>query len=113
MEEHFLYRMFNPGSIAVIGASDKPSSVGAKVFDNLQADFSGPIFPVNPKYKTVRGNPCFPSIKEINHPIDLAVIVTPAAVVPQIMIECGEKKMYAMRLFSRRGLVKQMERAKT
>ncbi|KTC99761.1 bifunctional acetate--CoA ligase family protein/GNAT family N-acetyltransferase [Legionella feeleii] len=93
MEEHFLYRMFNPGSIAVIGASDKPLSVGAKVFTNLLADFSGPIFPVNPKYKTVQGNPCFPSIKEINHPVDLAVIVTPAAVVPQIMIECGEKNV--------------------
>ncbi len=94
MEIHYLEKLFNPRSIAVIGASNKPFSVGANVFNNLLlGGFSGPIFPVNPKHKTIQGKSCFTSVKEISQPIDLAVIVTPAAIVTQVITECGEKKI--------------------
>ncbi len=55
MLTHYLEHLFNPHSIAVIGASDKPLSVGANVLSNLlRGDFSGNIFPVNPKHVNQR-----------------------------------------------------------
>ena len=94
MNKHYLDKLFNPHSIAVIGASNKPLSVGATVFDNLlRSDFSGNIFPVNPKHPTIQDIPCFSSVKEINQPIDLAVIVTPARTVAQILTDCGAKNI--------------------
>ena len=80
METHYLEKLFNPRSIAVIGASDTPLSVAANVFNNLlNAGFTGHIFPINPKHTTLQGNRCFASVKEINEPVDQAVIITPAA----------------------------------
>lgn len=94
MLTHYLEHFFNPHSIAVIGASNKPLSVGANVLSNLLREkFSGNIFPVNPKHTTIHGKPCFASVKDINQPIDLAVIVTPAAKVAQVLMECGEKNI--------------------
>jgi len=84
--------LFNPSSIAVIGASNRPNSVGMKVFKNLvQGNFRGKLYPVNPKHKSVQGRTCFPSVKGIKQAIDLAVITTPAITVPAILAECGEK----------------------
>lgn len=93
MQTHYLDRLFNPRSIAVFGASGQPSAVGATVFNNLVSGFSGPVFPVNPKYQEIQGKPCFASIKDIEQSVDLAVIVTPAATVPQIIAECGERNI--------------------
>lgn len=94
MNQHFLEKLFNPHSIAVIGASNKPLSVGATVFGNLlQSWNAGNLFPVNPKHATIAGLVCFPSVKNIKQPIDLAVIVTPSSTVEQILMECGEKKI--------------------
>ena len=91
MDTHGLEHLFEPRSVAVIGASTQPSSVGTKVFSNLRQSFTGKLYPVNPKYKEIEGKPCFASVKDIPQPVDLAVIVTPAATVPQIMAECGTK----------------------
>lgn len=94
MTTHYLDKLFNPLSIAVIGASDKSLSVGAKVFSNLlQGSFTGEIYPVNPKHETIQDQRCFASIKDINQTIDLAVIVAPANEVPKIIKECGEKNV--------------------
>jgi len=101
MNKHYLDTLFNPHSIAVIGASNKPLSVGATVLNNLlRSDFSGHIFLVNPKHTTIQGRPCFSSVKEINQPIDLAVIVTKATTVAQILIECGEKNIHNVIILS-------------
>lgn len=94
MGTNYLETLFNPHSIAVIGASDKLSSVGATVLSNLSSgDFTGNIFPVNPKHTAIQGKPCFASVKDINQPVDLAVIVTPAKNVAQVLTECGEKNI--------------------
>lgn len=94
MAIHYLDKLFNPKSIAVIGASDKPLSVGAKVFNNLlQGGFAGEIYPVNPKHKELQGKRCYSSIADIDATIDLAVIVTPAVTVPNVMTECGAKNI--------------------
>jgi len=94
METHYLEKLFNPQSIAVIGASEKPLSIGAEVFNNLISNgFTGTIFPVNPKHQSIQGKPCFASVHDINQSIDLAVIVTPAASVLQVLTDCGEKNI--------------------
>lgn len=91
MGTHFLDRLFEPRAIAVFGASGSSDSVGGRVFDNLlKGGFSGAVFPVNPKHKRLHGKPCYPSIAAIGKPVDLAVIATPAATVPEIIHACGE-----------------------
>jgi acetyltransferase len=81
-----------PRSIAVIGASEKPGSVGGRAFANLvSGSFAGPAFPVNPKHDEVLGRPCASSVSEVDGRVDLAVIATPAATVPGLLRECGDQ----------------------
>ena len=69
--------VFEPTSVAVIGASEKSPSVGRTVLNNLlQGSYSGKIFPVNPNYTTVMGLPALPNIAAVKEPVDLAVIAT-------------------------------------
>lgn len=83
--------IFKPQSIAVIGAKDNIGSVGRTILNNLlKGSFKGPIYPVNPKRKEVLGLPAFPNLRSIGKPVDLAVIVTPAATVPQLIQQCVE-----------------------
>ena len=82
---------FTPQSIAVFGASEDPDAVGARVFSNLRdAGFSGSIYAINPKYKQLYQQPCYPSIDAIAKPVDLAVIATPAKTIPEIIHACGQ-----------------------
>ncbi len=82
--------IFAARSVAVVGASERPGSLGTVVFRNLiEAGFAGPIYPVNPKYGSVQGHPCVGSVGDLDEPIDLAVIVAPAAVVPDVLEDCG------------------------
>jgi len=84
--------LFDPDSIAVVGASDRSSGVGAKLFANLVAGgFKGRLHPVNPKHKRVGGLAAVASVEDIEDEVDLAVIATPAATVPEIVEECGQK----------------------
>lgn len=101
MDSHYLNPFFNPTSIAVIGASDRPNSVGMKVFKNLlNSYFAGELYAVNLKHHLVQGKPCLPSVKVIEQQIDLAVITTPAVTVPNIIAECGEKGIGAVIVIS-------------
>jgi acetyltransferase len=80
-----------PKSVAVIGASEKPGSVGRTIVWNLlSSPFGGTVFPVNPKRANILGIKAYPSIKEVPDQIDLAVVVTPAPTVPGIIAECVE-----------------------
>ncbi len=84
--------LFKPRSIAIIGASRRPNSVGAVVARNLfGGGFDGPIMPVNPKYRSVEGVLCYPDIGELPMTPDLAVICTPPASVPQLVGELAEQ----------------------
>ena len=86
--------LFLPSSVAVIGAKDDPGSVGSTLLHNLQkGGFAGKIYPVNPKRNIVCGLECFPSISAVPGPVDLVVIVTPAATVPSIVAECVASKV--------------------
>jgi acetyltransferase len=91
MGKHYLHNIFAPESVAVIGASPRPDSVGNRVFHNMiEAGFQGDLYGVNPNHPEIQGRPCYPTIAAIGRPVDLAVIVTPAATVPDIIRDCGE-----------------------
>lgn len=86
-----LAALLKPRSIAVIGATERPGSVGAAVMGNLiNAGFSGSVVPVNRHRKEVFGRLALPKIGDSPLPLDLAVICTPAAGVPEVVRECGE-----------------------
>ena len=88
MEKHYLDKLFNPDSVAVIGASDRPNSVGRLVFENiLRGKYCGQLFPVNLKHSQVQGHVAYSSINQINQSIDLAAITTPAHIVPEIVTQ--------------------------
>ena len=83
--------IFAPDSVAVVGASEKPGSVGRTLLWNLVSNpFGGTIFPVNPKRDSVLGIEAYKSVSGIEADVDLAVIATPAPTVPGIVEECGE-----------------------
>ncbi len=87
-----LNKLFHPTSVALIGASDKPASIGNVVMKNmLNGGFHGSILPVNPKYETICGVYAYQSIAELPLVPDLAVICTPASTVPGIIKELGDK----------------------
>ncbi|HRV94592.1 MAG TPA: bifunctional acetate--CoA ligase family protein/GNAT family N-acetyltransferase [Anaerolineae bacterium] len=84
--------MFNPQSVAVIGASKKANSVGATVMRSLlQGGFDGAIIPVTPNYKAVAGVLAFPDVASLPEPPDLAVICTPPSTVPGLIAELGDR----------------------
>ena len=86
---HPLHPLFRPETVALVGASATPGSVGSILMRNLAENrFNGVVYPVNPKRRAVHGIHCYPSLSEIPEPIDLAVIATPAATVPGVIQEC-------------------------
>jgi acetyltransferase len=83
--------LFAPSSVAVIGASASPGSVGSILIRNLlENPFGGVVYPVNPRRKSVHGVRCHASLADVPDVVDLAVIATPAVTVPAIIRECVE-----------------------
>ena len=84
--------LFEPGSVAVVGASSKPGKLGHTVISNLiSGGYKGKIYPVNPAGGEIMGLPAFKSVDAIPSDIDLAVIVIPAAVVLEAVKSCAER----------------------
>src|SRR6516165_9230983 len=82
---------FSPKTVAVVGATENPGSVGRTILWNLvTSPFGWTVFPVNPKRPSVLGVKAYPSISAIPEEVDLAVIVTPPPSIPGIIQECGE-----------------------
>ncbi len=82
--------LFRPASIAVVGASDRPHSVGATIMRNLlAAGFEGPIWPVNLRRSTVSGRPAYARVGELPSAPELGIICTPPQTVPGIIAELG------------------------
>jgi acetyltransferase len=81
--------IFHPRTVAVIGATEKPASVGRTVLRNLlDQPFGATIFPINPNRANVLGIRCYPNIASIGEPVDLAIVITPAATVPEVLHQC-------------------------
>ncbi len=86
--------IFKPHSIAVIGASNREGSVGRALFANILFNgYTGMVFPVNPKAKSVLGVKAYSSILDIEDEIDLSILIVPAVTVPAVLAECGQKKV--------------------
>ena len=90
-QQHPLNAIFEPQSIAVIGATEKEGSVGRTILWNLiNNPFGGTVFPVNAKHSSVLGIKAYPNLASLPQQVDLAVIVTPAQTVPDLITECVE-----------------------
>jgi len=88
-EPNPLDAIFAPKNVAVIGATETQGSVGRTIVWNLiSSPFGGTVFPVNPKRPSILGIKTYPSIQDVPAKVDLAVIVTPAPTVPDIISEC-------------------------
>ncbi len=85
-------KLFNPQSIAIIGASNKPEKLGHQLLQVLlKNEYKGKIYPINPDSTEIANLQCYPNIKMVDSQIDLAVIIVPAKIVPQVLKECVEK----------------------
>ncbi len=86
--------LFEPQSVAVVGASYNPEKIGHKIFKNIiSGGFKGKVIPVNPKGGNLLGHKVFPSILQVNKPVDVAIISIPANFVFQATEECGQAKV--------------------
>ena len=84
--------LFDPKSVAVIGASARPASVGATVWRNLSTgSFAGPVYAVNPKHSALGGYPVYASVEDLPEAPELAVICTPAATVPGLVRDLAKR----------------------
>lgn len=87
-----LGRLFSPSSVAVIGATDAPNSIGGMPMRYLtEFGYKGQVYPVNPKRDSLCGLPCFASINDVPGPVDVALIAVAARFVPQIVRDCGKR----------------------
>ena len=101
---------FNPKSVAVVGASRDPVSVGYGVLKNLISgsafrcknsySFPGKVYAINPFAEEILGIKCHPGVMAVNEGIDLAVVCVPAAIVPSVIRDCAEKKVGAVIILS-------------
>lgn len=100
-EKHYLSPLFEPRSVAIIGATERKDALGAVLLRNmLGAGFRGKLHAVNPKYRSVQGIPCVAHIKDIDDRIDLAIIATPAGMVPDLVDECGRAGVRVVAILS-------------
>ncbi len=96
-----LNSIFRPKRIALIGVSNDPKSVGGITLKNLVGGgYNGVVYPVNPKREAVLGIPCYPDVKSLPKVPDLAVIMTSAKIVPQLVKECGEIGIHGLIIMS-------------
>ena len=89
MSIRHLDALFDPASVAVFGASERPGSVGATVWRNVHARFPGPHWPVNPRHARLAEVPAFARARDLPAVPELAVICTPPASVPGLIAELG------------------------
>jgi len=86
--------IFNPKTIAVIGANNKKGKVGYGIFKNLSG-FKGKVYPVNPNQKKIQGVKSYPVVNQIKEKIDLAIIAVKAKITPKVVEQCGKKGVKA------------------
>lgn len=87
-----LIPFFHPRSVAVIGASRDPDQIGHRVVYNLvRSRFNGPVYPVNPRAEVIASIPAYPSVLQVPHDIDLAIVAVPPDEVLGVVDECAEK----------------------
>ena len=87
---------FNAKSVAIYGASASQNSVGASIVQNfIKPQYTGKVFAVNPKYTQVLGVPCYPSLQDIEDPVDLVIAAVPARITPRVFEDIAAKGVKA------------------
>lgn len=100
-ETNSLEPMFKPVAVAVVGASAEPEKLGGRPVRYLkERGYAGAIYPINPRHAQVQGLKAYKSVLDVEGPIDLALISTPAALVEQAVTECAEKGIKGVVIFS-------------
>jgi acetyl coenzyme A synthetase (ADP forming)-like protein len=96
-----LKAIFEPRSVAVVGASRHPDTIGYVILDSLLRDrYTGAVYPVNPRSEVVHSMRAYPMISDLPGPVDLAVIVVPKELVLGVAAECGEAGVKALIVIS-------------
>jgi acyl-CoA synthetase (NDP forming)/ribosomal protein S18 acetylase RimI-like enzyme len=96
-EARSIKRLVSPRSIAVIGASADPTKIGHAVLANLlRGDFAGPVYPVNPDARSVRGVRAYPTVNDIPDPVDVAVVTVPTSTVAEVVESCRVKGVHGL-----------------
>ena len=94
-------KLFEPRSIAIIGASTNPNKVGYKILNNIiSAEYVGKIYPINPKADQILGQKAFSSLKDIPGEVDMASIVLPAKIVFEAVKSCAKKNIKIVTIIS-------------
>ena len=92
---------FSPTGVAIIGASTNPKKLSHGILKNLtQYGFDGGIYPVNPKADKILGLPVYPDVSDVPDPVELAVVVLPAPMTPEVLKACGERGIKAVIIIS-------------
>jgi acyl-CoA synthetase (NDP forming) len=90
-DEGSLETLFNPDSIALIGASGDPEKLSGRPNHFLKKfSYDGDVYLVNPKHDTIDGEPCYDSITQVPGEVDVAMVLVPSRVVPSVIAECGD-----------------------
>lgn len=105
MSEHIpvsrLDAIFKPASIAVVGASTRPGTVGNDIFRNLLFnEYNGSVYPVNPKAEHVLGVHCYANLLSVPGPVDLAVVIVPASGILEVVDQAAQKQVKSMVVIS-------------
>lgn len=89
--------LFRPTSVAVVGASRNPTSIGSRILDGLiMQRFQGPVYPVKPRAAVVGSIRAYPSVRDLPEPVDLVVIAVPRDAVLPVVDECAERGVKAL-----------------
>jgi acetyltransferase len=104
MSIYNLEKIFEPSSVAIIGASEREGTIGHSLIKNLmEGNYRGTIYPINPRYESIKGLTSFPSILATGQTIGLAVIATPIAQVPSVIKECVQANVSGAIIISAGG----------
>jgi acetyltransferase len=86
--------MLDPKTIALIGATETEGTVGRTIMENLMGSKGRTVFPINPHHETIFGLQCYPTVAAVPEEIDLAVVATPAASVPDVLEQCVKANVH-------------------
>ena len=82
---------FKPKGIALVGATANPNKGAFSIWHNLKTGFTGPIYPVNPRYTELDGQPCYSSVRDVPDPVELVIVFVPAPMVLPVVRDCVDR----------------------
>ncbi len=82
---------FKPNGVALVGATANPNKGAFSIWHNLKTGYGGPIYPVNPRYAELDGQPCYSSIRDVPDPVELVIVFVPAPLVLPVIQDCANR----------------------